>query len=47
MGLTLVDFCLDAYARFGVKEDLTKKRMGEPFGTKDELVKKDQVVIKD
>lgn len=44
MLLTFINICLDAYARFGVKADLVKKRMGEPFGSENELVKKDQLV---
>lgn len=39
MFLTIVNICIDSYARFGVKIDLTKKRMGEPFDTEKEVVK--------
>ena len=40
MFFTIINICLDSYARFGVKIDLTKKRMGEPFGSESDLIKK-------
>lgn len=40
MFLTIINVCLDSFAKFGVKIDLTKKRMGEPFGSEDDLIKK-------
>lgn len=46
MALTFINICLDAYARFGIKTDLTKKRMGEPFGNEDQIIKKDSVAEK-
>lgn len=46
MLLTLINVCLDAYARFETKGDITKKRMGEPFGNEDQIIKKDSIIEK-